>query len=66
MTPNDIYPARQEAHRPISEADRTVRDLIGLAKHRLRASECWADDLRAPKAELQDFNAVTGKWKDKK
>jgi hypothetical protein len=62
---DEVYAARAAARETISIADRVVRELAFLAAGRLRAAQCHADTLRKLKAELQDFNAVTGKWKEK-
>ena len=39
------------------------RHAVRLAAGRLQKADCWTYDLRALKKELQNFNAVTGKWK---
>lgn len=66
ITYQDVLEARREAQATLDNADQVVRHAASLIKGRLRAADCWTDDLRALKAELKNFNANTGKWSDPK
>jgi hypothetical protein len=65
MTYDDVLAARQQAEITIKRADSVTREAVSLAKGRLRVAGCWSGDLKALKRELQDFNANTGKWKER-
>lgn len=70
MNYEDIKRARDTAEAAIAEADTAVSGAIYLAARRLRVAipkpGSWSterDSLASLKAELRDFNAVTGRWK---
>lgn len=66
MNYSDVVNARRQAEEAISNADNVTRQAVSLAKGRLRIADCWAGDLKELKRELQDFNANTGEWKERK
>ena len=62
----DVMEARKQAINTIANADNVIRQAVTLAKGRLRLADCRPNDLKEFKRELQDFNANTGKWKERK
>lgn len=65
MNYSQVLDARRQAQETITNADCVARHAASLIKGRLRIADCYVDDLRELKRELQDFNANTGKWKAK-
>lgn len=63
---DDIRYARQQAIADIDRADEVARQAAELIVNRLRIAKVDRDTLAALKRELQDFNAVTRRWKPRK
>lgn len=64
MNYSDILDARRQAQEQITLADNAARQAANLIATRLRIAGVDQWTLRDLKKELQNFNAVTGKWKD--
>lgn len=62
---SEIRDAMAQARETFSAADSHATQMANLVQPRLR-QVANADTLRKMKAELQNFNAVTGKWKTPK
>jgi len=59
-----IQEAWDEAQATIRRADQATRYAAELAAGRLRMAEVGPRALRQLKRELQNFNSVTGKWRE--
>lgn len=66
MTYDDIRLAREQAIADIDRADSAVFSAARLIAGRLRISSVDLNTLIELKRELQEFNAVTRKWKPRK
>lgn len=59
---DEMRAAVQQAEQTLKAADHVASNMAGMLRGRLRNVPEW--HLRALKKELQQFNAVTCKWKD--
>ena len=66
ITYSDILDARRQAQESISNADAAACGAAKLISGRLRVANVDRWTLAELKKELQNFNAVTGEWKESK
>ena len=59
---DQVRAAVQEAEQTLKAADSVAGNMAALLRGRLRNVPKW--HLRVLKKELQQFNAITGQWKD--
>lgn len=60
---DDVHEAVEQAKLQLAAADEVAYNMAQLLRGRLRKVDSHST-LAALKRELQDFNAVTGKWKE--